>query len=43
MVSDSTLQKEAIDDFSSILGAKAGVMSKFRGEIPKLLILEIGL
>ena len=38
VVSDSTLQKGAIGDFFLILGAKAGVLPKFRGEIPKLLI-----
>ena len=38
VVSDSSLQKGAIGDFFLILGAKAGVLPKFRGEIPKLLI-----
>ena len=39
VLSDSTLQNEAIGDFILILGIKIGVLPKFQGEIPKLLIL----
>ena len=38
VLSDSTLQNEAIGDFILILGTKIGVLPKFRSEILKLLI-----
>ena len=38
VVSDNTLQKGVIGNSFLILGTKAGVLPKFQGEIPKLLI-----